>query len=1103
MKKLLFPIAILLSFISIQQISAADAPVYAYISERSSFKTERVMYNAIIAAGGIPRIERIRSIDFFDLFSMSQSAVVTGEFELSKLESRDDFVKIDVPIGKVDYTAYVRADSGSHFDSWDDIEGLSVADVLDFEHGLARLVDGSVDVYVAAIYDSVKPKLPEGIVEAGVLQSDSTYCWYLKSQPEMGDILVNGIQNIQSSGVFGRIQANKSVKADNPKVAFQLSSYSTEMIWEMQAEETFREIFIEHEDTVSLFIHSMNFRRINYRDAQFETTTTFARSTFMNEFPDVIIAMDNDALSYLQENYRQMFYGVPVVFCGINSYNEKLISEFSQFATGLSEYIDPTETVEFALAFNPNINRIYTIFDETSSASPVKASLMGAIEEKYGDKMDEITSCGSQPFAEIVKEIQGFDKNTMILIGTYFSDKEGQFIPENEVAERLSEAVDIPIYSLMSGYLGYGVVGGRVAYSRSFIAEAAHIAIRILHGEDVSSIPIIGEYESEARFNTFIVDKKAADRFGIHENLYADRAVVLNKDVSIFEEYPIQSTATVAAIIIILIVSVLCILWMHDKRIKDLALISAEKEKENNRTKSDFLARMSHEIRTPLNAIIGIDELILRDDTSERVRKNALIIKHSGKSLLSIINDILDFSKIESGKMELTLVDYDVGSLLYDTISMIRVKVAEKNIRAEVDVSPDFPAYMYGDEIRVRQILLNILNNSAKYTNEGKITLKAEFEFDSEEKTSGTAVLSVIDTGIGIRKEDIGKLFAAFSQVDTKANRKIEGTGLGLAITETLIALMKGSVKVSSEYGKGSVFTVRIPQEIHNYKPLENVSEAFRKRALEDERGKPDSFIAPDAHILAVDDIDANLLVITGLLLPYNVKVDTASNGQDAIDAVKRKDYDFIFMDHMMPGMDGMEATKKIRTLEGEKYQQIPIIALTANAISGMKEMYLENGFNDFISKPIEIRELERIMQTWIPKEKRKMFIHDTQEAEPSILKGLEAIKGIDISKGLNLFSGKSELYEKILRLFATDLQNKTEEMLRMAEENDFDKLKSCVHTIKGMAGNVSCTEIYELSKNLESAVREYDHDAVSKELPLLTEKIKNVVQSINENLQQ
>jgi signal transduction histidine kinase/CheY-like chemotaxis protein/HPt (histidine-containing phosphotransfer) domain-containing protein len=1075
--------------------------MYIYIPENSSFATERIIYNAVTSVGGTCSIERIYGgMHYSDQFSGRRSIVVAGQLEAPVPKYGETFSKIDIPIGKVEYIAYVRAESGFYFDSWDDIEGFTLADAPNSERNFSRLSDGRADVFVAAIYDGVRPKLPEGIVEAGVLQSEETYCWYQSSQTEIGELLENGLKTIQKNGVFDRIKHNKSAKADNKKVIFHLSSYSMQMIWENQAEETLHETLSEYEESIALYIHNMNFRRTNYREAQFDTATTFARSTFMDEYPDVIIAMDNDALQYLQENYRQMFYGVPVVFCGINGYNASLITEFSQFATGLSEYIDPTETVEFALAFNPNINRIYTIFDETSSASPVKASLLKAIDEQYGDKMDEITSCGNQTFAEVVEEIKGFDENTMLLIGTYFSDKEGQFMSESEVAQRLSEAVDIPIYTLMSGYLGYGVVGGRVAYSRAFIEEAAHIAMNIINGENALNIPIVLEKESEQRFNTFIVDQKAADRFGIDKKLYVDKAVVMNADISVFKEYPVQSTVAIAVIFIILVTSVLCMLLIQSKRIQEVALINAEKEKEHNRMKSDFLARMSHEIRTPLNAIIGIDELILRDNTSEKVRQNALVIKHSGKSLLSIINDILDFSKIESGKMELSLVDYDVGSLIYDTISMIRVRVAEKPINVEVDVSRDFPAYLYGDEIRVRQILLNVLNNSAKYTNEGQITLKAAFEFDSDKKNSGTAVFTITDTGIGIKKEDIVKLFDAFSQVDTKTNRKVEGTGLGLAITETLIDLMKGKISVESEYGKGSVFTIRIPQKINNYKALENLSEAFSRRAQEDEKNDTaESFIAPSASILAVDDIDANLLVITGLLMPYKVKVDTASNGIDAIDALVKNNYDFVLMDHMMPEMDGMEATQRIRNLGDDKFRQIPIIALTANAISGMKEMYLENGFNDFISKPIEVRELDRVMQTWIPKEKRQISTQKNEKIEVDSRFG--KITGIDAAHGLELFKGKTESFEKILRLFAKDLSNKMNEMLKMFAEEDYHNLQLCAHSIKGMSGNVGCTELFELSKNLESALHDADYDYVRKNTLLFAEKAKIVVDSINENL--
>jgi signal transduction histidine kinase/CheY-like chemotaxis protein/HPt (histidine-containing phosphotransfer) domain-containing protein len=1100
MKKLLFAITIFVSFLAAPRTNALEMPIYVYLPEKISYTIERILYQAIRSAGETPQLERQRGIiDSTEQLEGHKSIIVSGEREFMQAEHGRHFEKIDIAIGKVDYIVYTRADSALHAHSWADVSGLIVSDAHEMLHRFADLVDGSLDYFVAAIYDDVKVPLPEGVIEAALLESSSSYAWYPRAQMETGALVTKGLETIKASGVFDRITAHKSARADNEKVVFLLSSYATEMIWENQAEETLRETLTHYKEPISLYIHSMNFRKTNYRAAQFQTATRFSRSSFMNEYPDVIIAMDNDALQYLQENYAQMFPTVPVVFCGINGYKPGLISGFANYATGLSEYIDPTETVEFALAHNPHINRIYTIFDETSSASPVKASLLKAVEDKYGDKMDEITSCGNQTFAEVVEEIKGFDKNTMLLIGTYFSDKEGQFMSESEVASRLSEDVDIPVYSLMSGYLGYGVVGGRVAYSRSFIAEAANMAMRILDGEEVTNIPIILDYESEDRFNTFIVDKKAADRFGISEKLYKDKAIVLNADKNIFEEYPIQSTAAVALIIVIFVTAILYIMLLQSKRTREVALVSAEKEKENNRMKSDFLARMSHEIRTPLNAIIGIDELILRDNTSEQVRQNALVIKHSGKSLLSIINDILDFSKIESGKMELTLVDYDVGSLMYDTISMIRIRVAEKPITVDVDVSAEFPAYLYGDEIRVRQILLNVLNNSAKYTNEGSIKLQASFEFDSGNKSSGTAVFTISDTGIGIKEEDLEKLFDAFSQVDTKKNRKIEGTGLGLAITETLIKLMDGNISVTSEYEKGSVFTVRIPQKIHGYKPLDNISESFKRHAEQEEKQNADHFVAPDANILAVDDIDANLLVISGLLIPYKVKVDLASSGKEAIDAIKRKNYDFILMDHMMPEMDGMEATKIIRNLNDEKLNSIPIIALTANAISGMKEMYLENGFNDFISKPIEVKELDRIMQDWIPSDKKRDAAEDTETCD--VVPELAAIKGINAAEGLKKFGGKVESYEKILLSFAKDLSKKTDEMLSLFAESDFEKLRTCAHTIKGMAGNVGCTEIYELSKSVEEAAHNADYAFVRENTPVLAEKAKTVVDSINENL--
>jgi signal transduction histidine kinase/CheY-like chemotaxis protein len=951
-------------------VVAAESPIYVYISEHSSFATERILYNALISVGETPYIERVYGGMYsLDQFAGRRSVIVAGLRESQSPQYAEEFSRIDIPIGKVEYTAYVLEGSGLYFDSWDDIEGLVPADALNIERNFNRLLDGRADVFVCSVYDDVKPRLPDGIVEAGVIQSEETYCMYQRSRTDTGETLRKGLETIKENGAFDRIKANKSINPDSKDSIFLLTSYSNDMIWQAQAEETFNNILSQHEDTISRYSYEMNFRRASYPRAQFDAVTAYARASFMDDFPDVIIIMDNDSIMYLQEYYQQMFYGVPIVFCGINDYSENITGEFSEFATGVSERLDPTGTVDFALSVNPNINRIYAIFDGTSSSAALKNYVLTVLENRYSRHIHEITSNKSNTVAGIIEELKDFDQNTLVILGPFFTDEDEGFIGERVVTQRLTEAVDIPIYTVLSGFLGYGVVGGRVSYSRRFMAEAVDMAMRILNGEKVSDIPVILEEESEQRFSTFMVDKKVADKFDMDGSLYESRALVLNDDLSIFEAYPIPSTIGIAVIFIAIITFILAMMLTRSNHARELALTDAKLEKESNNVKSEFLARMSHEIRTPLNAIININEIILREDISSKVRENVLVVKRSGKALLSIINDILDFSKLESGKMKLTTAEYDVSSLINDVISMIRAKVEKKHLDVTMDISDDFPAYLFGDETRLRQVLLNVLGNSAKYTHEGSIGLKAEFEFDSDEKTGGTAVFTLSDTGVGIKEEYLSKLFDAFSQVDTKANRNVEGTGLGLTITRTLLTLMNGEISVKSDYGKGSTFTLRIPQRIVTYHPFNNTAKEI---STDTEEKEEHLFIAPDVSILAVDDIDINLMIVDELLSPYKVKVDTASSGIAAINAVLKKDYDFVFMDHMMPEMDGVEATQKIRNLDDEKFQHLPIIALTANAIVGMKEMYLANGFSDYISKPIDMQEFSRIMRTWIPVEKRQ-----------------------------------------------------------------------------------------------------------------------------------
>ncbi|MDE7279110.1 MAG: response regulator, partial [Oscillospiraceae bacterium] len=378
-----------------------------------------------------------------------------------------------------------------------------------------------------------------------------------------------------------------------------------------------------------------------------------------------------------------------------------------------------------------------------------------------------------------------------------------------------------------------------------------------------------------------------------------------------------------------------------------------------NSAKSDFLANMSHEIRTPMNAIAGFAELCLK----EKNYCYAADIKIAAKNLVSIINDILDISKIEAGKLELVPSVYDTGEMLNDVVSIIYVQLdKKKNLDFKIDIDRRIPRKMYGDEVRLKQILINLLGNAVKFTNSGLISLSVK-EL-SRIGDSVSIMFKVSDTGIGIKKDDIPKLFENFRQVDTRRNRRIEGSGLGLSISKTLAEKMDGSITVESEYGKGSVFTVVLTQKISDPSPI---SKLAAKSSVSEEKSR--TLHAPEAHVLVVDDNKVNLNVTARLLTSYGIKADLADSGAAAIDMINASYYDLVFMDHMMPDLDGVDTTKIIRS-RGDAYSmELPIIALTANAVSGAKEMFMESGFNDFISKPIQIPLLEKILEKWLPEQ--------------------------------------------------------------------------------------------------------------------------------------
>ena len=435
-----------------------------------------------------------------------------------------------------------------------------------------------------------------------------------------------------------------------------------------------------------------------------------------------------------------------------------------------------------------------------------------------------------------------------------------------------------------------------------------------------------------------------------------------------------------------------------------------------NRAKSDFLAKMSHEIRTPINAVIGMNEMILRESTETEVQKYAYDIKSSANTLLSIINEILDASKIESGKLEIIPVNYEISSLFYDLYNMIDLKAKKKGLKLIFDIDPNIPIGYYGDDIRIRQVLVNLLTNAVKYTHEGTVTMTVRANIEGEK-----AVLhySVKDTGIGIKDEDLGKLFAQFERIEESRNRHIEGTGLGMNIAMQLLVLMGSDLKVQSEYGKGSEFYFDIEQSITNSEPLGDFNERINQAAKA--YSYDVSYIAPNARLLVVDDNEINRKVVRGLLKQTQIQISEAGSGKECIEIMEQQDFDLIFLDCMMPIMDGVETFHilKERNLCGST----PVIMLTANAVVGAREQYLAEGFSDYLTKPIIPDKLDKMILKYLPEEliEKGDYIKEVKESKSE--ESLLQLDEFDFEYAMSLLNSK-EILEKTLFDFYNMLGN-------------------------------------------------------------------------------
>lgn len=634
------------------------------------------------------------------------------------------------------------------------------------------------------------------------------------------------------------------------------------------------------------------------------------------------------------------------------------------------------------------------------------------------------------------------------------------------------------------------------------------------------------------------------------------------------------------------------------------ANIAKHRAEEADRAKSQFLANMSHEIRTPLNAIIGMAELILRDEVSGQVKESALHIRDAGESLVSIINNILDISKIESGKMEIHQEAYHLRGLLRDVINIIVTRITDKDIELIVDIDPKIPEYLFGDEMRVRQILVNLLNNAAKYTENGYIKLTLSAVWTAEGITINGAVE---DTGIGMTEEEMEHIFDSFVRVENIQNQTIEGTGLGLTICSQSLELMGGKISVSSLYGVGSKFSFSFPQAVERKEPLavlkkdENYRVLFMENSAEQQgilervfrsfsveldlvesteefierlqmkeythsflpwheyetaketiktvlrRGhtvlyvikrfgelieevpeikgiqRPlyclnlaealngelydyeqkehykEAFIAPEARVLLVDDNAVNLKVAEGLLEPYRMKVDTASGGRECLELLRKNtDYQIVFLDHMMPEMDGVETLRRIRSMDGDYYKNLTVIALTANTLKEARQMFRKMGFQDFVPKPVDTRILEEKLKRYIPEELKKPVVPETEAYEETEL----LIEGIDTKEALRRWNGNRKKYLDILKVVYQDGIEKLPKLKKYAREDDYQSYMIETHAVKSVAESIGAFPLARLAKGQEYAAREEERGKLRETKGAFFEEYERLLTALSEVLE-